>query len=100
MGRVSIIGWGSQEIGALHQMTKLGRVQEGLSMVMRHGGGDALPFAVAQRADGARLQPTRDAVEVEHVATAAPGNAVACIVSQPRICARHRGERGEREECE
>ena len=45
-----------------------------------------LPLAVAQRADRARLQPTRDAIEVEHVPTAAPRDAVASVVSETGVC--------------
>ena len=45
-----------------------------------------LPLAVAQRAHGARLQPARDAIEVEDVPAAAPRNAVASVVGKARVC--------------
>jgi len=48
-----------------------------------------LPLSVAQRAHGSRLQPTRDAIEVEDVAAAAPRDAVPGIIRQPRVCASH-----------
>ena len=54
-----------------------------------------LPLAVAQRAHGARLEPPRDTVEMEDVAAATPGDAVARIVGYPRVCeARWHARRG------
>ena len=72
-----------------------------------------LPLAVAERADRARLQPARDAVEVEDVAAAAPRDRVAGVVGEAgvglrldgrlvqlvaangaRVCARERNKRG------
>ena len=45
-----------------------------------------LPLAVAERADRARLQPARDAVQVEDVPAAAPRDAVARVVGEARVC--------------
>lgn len=39
-----------------------------------------LPLLVAQRAGGARLEPALDAVQVEHVPAAAPGDAQPGVV--------------------
>ncbi len=79
----------------------------------RCGTGNVLPLAVAKRADGACLQPARDAIKVEDVAAAAPRDRVAGVVGEAgvglrldgrlvqlvaangaRVCARERNKRG------
>ena len=74
----------------MHGAKTLGRTRMLLGRVVlraawMRAGEHALPLSVAQGADGACLEPARDAIKVEDVPAAAPRNRVARIVGEARI---------------